>query len=253
MYLSPEERVSLIPLKNKIVKSFGQENWHELGLITDCTDIIGGHGRLLRSLSFGDPDYSGCVLDVLIEMINKDEQNLRHIEKYVSVGFTDSCEYISSTDNNSKTIAFCPNAFKVPDTGMDCNLLSVMMPFNRSFDGVYQAIKLAAEGSSLTCNRADDIWNDSVLIQDVFSLIYRSFIVICDFTGKNPNVFYEAGIAHTLGKHVIPITQSSSDIPFDLSHHRYVHYLNNGEGLQKLREGLAKRIFSLKNKQNSIF
>ena len=93
--------------------------------------------------------------------------------------------------------------------------------------------------------RAKDIWLHSAVIQDVFSLIFRSAIVVCDFTGKNPNVFYEAGIAHTLGKHVVPITQADADIPFDLRHHRYLSYLNNGEGREQLRNGLNQRFWSL--------
>ncbi|MCT7486360.1 hypothetical protein N5T98_04880 [Aliarcobacter cryaerophilus] len=63
------------------------------------------------------------------------------------------------------------------------------------------------------CKRADDIWEDHTFIQDIFSLIYKSKIVIVDFTGKNPNVMYETGIAHTLGKIVI---QNLADI----QHHR---------------------------------
>ncbi|MCZ8036518.1 MAG: hypothetical protein O9288_17470, partial [Novosphingobium sp.] len=80
---------------------------------------------------------------------------------------------------------------------------------------------------------------------DGHSLIFRSFIVVCDFTRKNPNVFYEAGIAHTLGKHVIPITQSLDDIPFDLRHHRHLTYLGNGEGITKMRVELVKRFTTL--------
>jgi hypothetical protein len=78
-------------------------------------------------------------------------------------------------------------------------------------------------------------------------LIYRSSIVIVDFSGRNPNVFYEAGIAHTLGKNVIPITQRIEDIPFDLRHHRVLEYLNNREGLQELKKGLEKRLEVLTN------
>ena len=99
----------------------------------------------------------------------------------------------------------------------------------------------------MSCARVDDLWNNSTIIQDIFELIYCSSIVIVDFTGKNPNVFYEAGIAHTLGKNVIPITQSLNDIPFDLRHHRVLDYLNNNEGLQKLKINLLKRIKILKN------
>ncbi|MBK9356824.1 MAG: hypothetical protein IPN08_05460 [Bacteroidales bacterium] len=70
----------------------------------------------------------------------------------------------------------------------------------------------------LECRKANDIWENSTFIQDIFELIFTSKIVVGDFSGKNPNVFYEIGIAHTLGKTVIPITQSINDVPADLRH-----------------------------------
>ena len=48
------------------------------------------------------------------------------------------------------------------------------------------------------------------------------------------------------GKHVVPITQAGSDIPFDLQHHRYLAYLNNGEGRQALEGALRARFTSLR-------
>lgn len=97
----------------------------------------------------------------------------------------------------------------------------------------------------MQCLRADDIWKYDAIIQDVVSLINRSRIIVCDCTGRNANVFYEAGIAHTLGRDVILITQSEADIPFDLRHLRYVVYLNNGEGRGQLAERLRQRIQTL--------
>jgi hypothetical protein len=82
-------------------------------------------------------------------------------------------------------------------------------------------------------------------MQDVVSLIDRSHLVIADCTGRNPNVFYEIGIAHTLGREVILITQNDADIPFDLRHLRYVPYLNNGEGLAALADRLRPRLADL--------
>jgi hypothetical protein len=76
-------------------------------------------------------------------------------------------------------------------------------------------------------------------------------IVICDCTGRNANVFYEAGIAHTLGKDVILITQNRSDIPFDLSHLRYIFYLDNNEGREKLSKDLSLRINTLVERQKN--
>ena len=43
------------------------------------------------------------------------------------------------------------------------------------------------------------------------------------------------GIAHTLGKNVVPLTQNISDIPSDLHSHRALQYLLNQEGLGALR------------------
>lgn len=63
-----------------------------------------------------------------------------------------------------------------------------------------------------------------------------------DFTGRNPNVMYETGIAHTLGKTVIPIKQSLDDIPSDLGHHRALKYFPNQEGLRGLSHELWKRM-----------
>ena len=83
------------------------------------------------------------------------------------------------------------------------------------------------------------------VIQDVFSLICRSSIVVCDFSGRNANVFYECGMAHTLGKAVVPIAQHQTDVPFDVQHHRYLGYHPNAEGLISLQTKLEARLKTL--------
>ena len=147
---------------------------------------------------------------------------------------------------NQPFTKIAPKVFQLDEFGViDNKLISVMMPFASHFDKVYETLQAASSKLSLTCLRADDIWENEVVIQDVVSLIHRSRIVICDCTGRNPNVFYEAGIAHTLGKDVILIAQNESDIPFDLRHIRYVTYLNNNEGRENLSEKVMQRIQTL--------
>lgn len=139
-----------------------------------------------------------------------------------------------------------PSVFQIPEhERIETNLASAMMPFDASFSEVYKSIREAANNVGLECKRADDIWENASIIQDVVSLIDRSRIVVCDCTGRNPNVFYEAGIAHTLGRDVILITQSDHDIPFDLRHLRYVRYLNNAEGRVVLTTALQSRMQTL--------
>lgn len=237
----------LIELKNAAIAEFGAANWRELGALTNTLDDVEKHPRLLRSLSWGDEDYDGLALTFLRKMIGSNDENLKIVERYISDRCATLGESVSSSNVNGRKIVFSPEVFQIPDTGIEPNLISVMMPFEHSLTAVYSSIKRAAEIQGFECSRADDIWEHSTIIQDVFSLIFRSYIVICDFTGKNPNVFYEAGIAHTLGKHVIPITQSAHDIPFDLKHHRYIQYLNNSEGLAELEKALNGRISTLKH------
>lgn len=141
-----------------------------------------------------------------------------------------------------------PSIFAVPKDCLRGKLVSVMMPFKQGFNGVFQALESACSSLGLECKRADDIWEHSTIIQDIFSLIYRSKIIICDFSEKNPNVFYEAGIGHALGKDVIPIVQYPNDIPFDLQHHRYIQYQNNAEGLQNLVMNIKPRLETLTKK-----
>lgn len=139
-----------------------------------------------------------------------------------------------------------PTVFQIPEhENIEPTLASAMMPFDAGFDPVYDAIRQAANNAGLQCQRADDIWEHAAIIQDVVTLIDRSRIVVCDCSGRNPNVFYEAGIAHTLGREVILIAQSEHDIPFDLRHLRYVRYLNNVEGRAALTQALLARMQTL--------
>ena len=65
---------------------------------------------------------------------------------------------------------------------------------------------------------------------------------ICDRSGKNPNVFYETGIAHSFGKEVLLISQSEDDVPFDLRHLRYIRYFPNSQGLGDLSRAVQIEI-----------
>ncbi|QIG80667.1 hypothetical protein [Stakelama tenebrarum] len=247
--LSDSDRKRLIALTRIAVTNFNSGDWQILGAETGAMDVVTGHDRLLRSLSFGDPDYSGNAHAVMFQIVGRDPANLQRIEDVIIGMYGEpevAGENVSTAPSKSRAITFKPSVFDVPEGGVETDLVAVMMPFSADFEGVYEAISAAGTKSGFRTLRAKDIWLHSAVIQDVFSLIFRAHIVVCDFTGKNPNVFYEAGIAHTLGKHVVPITQTQADIPFDLQHHRYLQYLNNGEGKASLCNTLATRFSSLR-------
>lgn len=142
-------------------------------------------------------------------------------------------------------LAITPTVFSIPNQQPEEDVVSVMMPFDAAFTPVYSAIQRSCADAGLRCLRADDIWQETAIVQDVFSLLVRSRIVVVDFSGRNPNVMYETGIAHTLGRPVIPISQSLDDVPFDLRHHRVLKYLPNVEGLTSMQAILAERLKTL--------
>ena len=154
-------------------------------------------------------------------------------------------QYISTEISEIEAIhqiTFTPSVFNIPKKATNSKLIAVMMPFSPAYRGTYEAIKKVADHMNLECLRADDIWENSTFMQDIFDLIFCARIIIVDFSERNPNVMYETGIAHTLGKVVIPITQSINDIPSDLGHHRALKYLPNDEGYRNLSNELYKRI-----------
>ena len=138
-----------------------------------------------------------------------------------------------------------PTVFKISSKPVDPKLISFMMPFSSEFTSVYDDVKEKLEDFGYWCQRADDMWIHSEIMTDIIELICTSTVIVCDLSNKNPNVFYEAGIAHTLGKEVILITQSDDDVPFDLRSFRYLKYLNNAEGRAKLASEVTKRVRNL--------
>jgi hypothetical protein len=168
-------------------------------------------------------------------------------------GLSHTCWRVCDVDlyklllHNQQKRAVSPKVFSLEAAyAQDDNLVSVMMPFNAEFNPVYSALQEATTSIGFSCVRADDIWEHHSIIQDIVNIIARARIVICDCSGKNPNVFYEAGIAHAIGKEVILITQSEHDVPFDLRHLRYIRYLPNSEGLGALSSALQVKLRSIR-------
>ncbi len=126
----------------------------------------------------------------------------------------------------------------------DRNLCFVLMPFRQDLYAVYETIKAVCLIHGMVCQRADDIYSDGIIIEDIWTNICEAHIIIADATGSNPNVFYEMGLAHAIRKPVIILAQSIADIPFDLRHRRMIPY--KVDCLDLLAQRLTKTIGSLK-------
>ncbi len=116
----------------------------------------------------------------------------------------------------------------------------ILMPFDVSFDDIYKfGIKGAAEEVGAYAERIDEQIFSEGILDRIFNQIHKADVIVADMTGRNPNVFYEVGYAHGLGKIVVLLTKDSNDIPFDLKHRQHTIY---GGSIDKLKRELAEKL-----------
>lgn len=133
--------------------------------------------------------------------------------------------------------------FQNRDTRINPDSVFVIMPFSEKWSNEIweQVLRPAVQEMGMTPVRADDLYGQNIM-EDVWQSILKSSIIICDTTGRNPNVFYELGIAHTLGKKVLLLAQNMDDIPFDLRALRHIKYQVSISGGNQLKEKIKMYI-----------
>ena len=124
----------------------------------------------------------------------------------------------------------------------------VLMPFTDALQPVYtDHIQKVVADLNMTVARADDFFTADSIISDIWNAISDARIVVADCTGRNPNVFYEIGISHTLGKRVILMAQSTDDVPFDLRHIRTIIYQYTPRGMEAFEKSLRDTLETVKD------
>lgn len=158
------------------------------------------------------------------EGTGEESPTLKKLERSVKVGPTDSC--------------------------------FVMMPFAAPLGGYYESVyKPAIEKAGLQPVRADaDIFGAGKIMDQVWSGIQRAKVLVAELTSRNPNVFYELGLAHALRKPVVLVSSNEDDVPFDLQHIRVIYYdVADPFWGQKLLSKVAENILSaIENPEEAI-
>lgn len=156
---------------------------------------------------------------------------------------------ISEAERQARIVTPDP-IFRGRDFLLEEDLCFVVMPFREPFFRIYdKCIKPTLEDLSLRVLKADDIFTPNPIIEDIWEYINKARLIIVDVTGRNPNVFYELGRAHTVGKPTLILTQNLNDIPFDLQYLRFLQYVDNEQGWEKLRNDLKRMVLSILEKQ----
>lgn len=120
----------------------------------------------------------------------------------------------------------------------------VISPFGEPFDTYFtHIVKPALEESGLYAVRGDSLYRPSTIVDDIWQGIRGAKLLVAELTGRNPNVFYELGLAHAVSKPVILLSESIDDVPFDLRSIRVLLYnKDHPDWGSKLRTTLGQAI-----------
>lgn len=116
----------------------------------------------------------------------------------------------------------------------------VVMQFTEEFNALYnEVIRPTCEKFGYKVIRADDFYTAGSIIDDITRSIRECAVVIADVTPNNPNVFYEVGFAHGIGKPTILLSDRKREkLPFDISGFRTLFYDNTIGGKTVVEERL---------------
>ena len=181
----------------------------------ETAELVSKHGDKIRVIDVASADTGAAT----------QSDRLKKLEKTTTVGVNDSC--------------------------------FVMQPFASPLGDYYEKIyRPAIEKAGLRAVRADaEIFATGKIMDQVWNGINAAKVLVAELTSRNPNVFYELGLAHAMKKPVVLVSAKEDDVPFDLQHIRVIYYDTSDPFWgNKLIEKVAENILSaIKNPGEAVF
>lgn len=139
--------------------------------------------------------------------------------------------------------------------GLDPSYLSVkkntavfLTPFTNQGTQLYRRCQNILGNIGIFLQRSDNVVEKDDILMNIVTLIVQSEIVVVNIDGRNPNVYYELGIAHTLGKTTILLSKRKGEYvnaDFDIRQKKIVLY----EDYDDLERKLLSEISLLKRQK----
>ncbi|MGE4449212.1 MAG: hypothetical protein AB7E15_13045 [Azospira sp.] len=116
----------------------------------------------------------------------------------------------------------------------------VLTPFHPRYESTFRIISSACQDVGFKCSRGDEQFIRGGVLGHILQELASAGIIIANIDGRNPNVFYELGIAHALGKDVILVASGVQDVPFDLKSQRLIVWKKPAELERALHQTLTR-------------
>ncbi|MGU7772766.1 hypothetical protein ACV229_21650 [Burkholderia sp. MR1-5-21] len=130
------------------------------------------------------------------------------------------------------------HGIEAEDMKVQDDLIFVLTPFHDDFRDDFKAVAEVGRELGFVVNRGDEKASHGDIFPQLLRQIVKARVIVANISGRNPNVFYELGIAHALDKPVILLSHSETEVPFDVQSKRIVFYQSSND----LRPGLLKML-----------
>ena len=126
----------------------------------------------------------------------------------------------------------------------------VVMQFKEEFNVLYKdVIQEICREYGYQVIRGDEFYTSGQIMDDITNSIRSAALIIAEVTPDNPNVFYEVGYAHAIGKPTILLSDRKRErLPFDISGFRTLFYDNTIGGKALVEERLRSHLDALRPK-----
>jgi hypothetical protein len=186
-------------------------------------------------------DYYEQRLSQLAREMTSTEQRWREINHLVISGQTSQADPVD--DKKVALTTFLRNlGINSDDLSIDPKLVLVLTPFSSEETEIYAYIKEVCTRTGFMCVRGDETFTDTDILTHVIRIMVRARLVIANITSRNPNVFYELGIAHALGKQTLLVSKTIHDAPFDVKTRRIITFEDEKELQSRLGEAMLMAI-----------
>ncbi|WP_318461523.1 hypothetical protein [Photobacterium leiognathi] len=186
------------------------------------------------------------IYDLTERLVSKEERwkDVNHLllDSRANVrGFVESGKTIVKKNDFLTSAGLTDNDYEI-----DPSLVFVITPFNEKFSKDFEVISSICKDVGLKCVRGDEEYIKGDVLGHILKQMVKARVVIANINGRNPNVFYELGLAHALEKPTLITSKTVSEIPFDLRTQQLVLYKNTIDFKQQLSRALLR--LSLENK-----
>ncbi|MDE9450546.1 hypothetical protein J3R80_08715 [Aliiroseovarius sp. Z3] len=121
---------------------------------------------------------------------------------------------------------------------------------------VRKIVEGVASEAGFETRLVSDTFESNLIHKEILQNIYNDDLIICDVSGRNPNVFFELGIRMATQKPTVIIKDEVTSYPFDTGPNRYIQYPRDMRHpvIEKFKKDLSASIekTSKQSKENSF-